>query len=177
MSGGQNHVGCPLKEWSAISLFFCIRLCCGQERFGGMRRLPFPYTEPLALEANTGGNPASTRHCTSPCSEGCAVGWAAAERAAGRSRHCCSQVRGGRWDPWACPRGFVTAQIQCPAWGLRNRFHVFYWLLQFPFVVLLGSSNRAVLALIPSWVFCLLVCFLPSSRNIFFFTWKEKKNA
>lgn len=45
-----------------------VGLGCGQEGFGGMRRLPFPYTEPLA-----GGNPASTCLCTSPCSEGCAV--------------------------------------------------------------------------------------------------------
>lgn len=118
------------------------------------------------------------RHCTSPYSEGCAVGWAAAEGAAGRSRHCFLQVTGEGWDPWACPRGFVTAQIQCPAWGLRNRFHVFYWLLQLPFVVLLGSSNRAIAALISTWVFCSLVCFLPSSRNIFIFSHeKEKKRS
>lgn len=175
MSGGQDHVGCPLKEWSAVGLFFCVGLRCGQERFEGARRLPFPYGEPLALEANTGGNPASTHHCTSPYSEGCAVGWAPAERAAGRSRHCFLQVTGGRGGPWACPRGFVTAQIQCPAWGLRNHFHVFYWLLQFPFVVLLGPSNRAVVALILTWVFCLLVCFLPSSRNIFYHMKREKK--
>ena len=176
MSGGQDHIGCPFKEWSAVSLF-CVGLCCGQEGFGGTRRLQFPDREPLALEANTGGNPASTRHCTSPYSEGCVV-LAAAEGAAGRGKLCFLHVTGGRRGPWACPREFVTAQIQCPAWGLRNYFHVFYWLLQFPFVVLLGSANREVVALISTWVFCLLVCFLPSSRNIFFFHIKrEKKNA
>lgn len=55
---------------------------------------------------------------------------------------------------------------------------MFYWLLQLPFVVLLGSSNRAIVALIPTWFFCLLVCFLPSSRNIFIFSHeKEKKKV
>lgn len=165
----------PIERVECRQSVFCAGLCCGQEGFGGSRRFPFPYREPLSLEANTGGNPASTRHCTSPFSEGCAVGWAAAERAAGRSRHCFLQVTGGRRGPWACPRGFVTAQIQCPAWGLRNRFHVFYWLLQFPFVVLSGSSNRAVVALIPTWVFCLLVCFLPSSRTYLFFFFHIKR--
>lgn len=94
--------------------------------------------------------------------------WAGAARAAGRSRQ----------HPWAGPVGFVTAQIQCPAWGLRNHFHMFYQWLQFPFVFLLGSSNRALVALIPTWGFCLLGCFLPSSMIFFFFlTWEEKNNA
>lgn len=132
MSRGQDHVGCPLKEWSAISLF-CVGLCCGQEELRGRRRLPFPYAGPLALKANIGGNPACTHHCTSPHSEGCAFGWAAAEWAAGRSRHCFLQVTGGRQDPRARLRGFLTAQTQCLVRRLRNHFHYFCWLLQFLF--------------------------------------------
>lgn len=131
MSRGQDHIGCPLKEWSAVSLF-CVWLCCGQEELRG-RSLPFPYSGPLALKANIGGNPASTHHCTSPYSEGCAFSWAAAEWAAGRSRRCFLQISGGRQDPWTCPGGFVTAQTQCLSRRLRNHFHYFYWLLRFLF--------------------------------------------
>lgn len=79
--------------------------------------------------------------------------WAAAkvqQEGTGLASPCSQEAK-----PLSTPCGFVKAQIQCPAWGLRNCFHILHWSLQFPFVILLGSSNGVVVALIPSWVFCL----------------------
>lgn len=115
----------------------------------------FPSME--VLWRQTQGNPAPPCTAALPALPACR---AAAERAAERCRRCFSLfLTASHWsqesNPWSLPQEAVSAQIQWPAWGLRNYVCVFYWLQQFLFVILLGSPNGLVVALIPSWVFCL----------------------
>lgn len=149
----QDHVGCPLAVWTAGSLL-CVGLCCGQEVFGGVT-LPC-----RCLWRQMWGNPASTCLWSSP---GACWPWSSSQRAAGRGRLHFSPLTGGETPGpalWVC-----HGANSVPGLRTEELFPRSPLIATVPFcdslgVILLGivfcdSSNGVVVALIPSWVFCL----------------------